>query len=337
MSVQKSVSIKTISKMTGFSIATVSRVINNNGRFSKQTRETVLSAIDKNGYIPNALAQGLRKNRMQNIGVIVPDITNEFFAKITLYLQKALFEANYSTLIYNTDENAGLEARHLQSLTAQNVSAIVFIAGGGEQQFLSYRPSVPTIFLDRKPPMANQFENCISIHTDNFRGGYLAGKALIQSGCINPAVVLDGRQVPTQLDRLLGFKKAMSEASITLSPHAIYKMPSVDCDTAYTAINKAVKKGKLFDSYFCTTDWLAIGTMTALLENNVSIPKQARIIGFDNISTANYCRVPLSTIHQDIEGMANLAVEIIIKILNGEEIKEKEFFFEPTLIKRQSG
>ena len=337
MSVQKSVSIRTISKMTGVSIATVSRVINNNGRFSKQTRETVLSAINKNGYIPNALAQGLRKNRMQNIGIIVPDITNEFFAKITLYLQKALFEANYSTLIYNTDENAGLEARHLQSLTAQNVSAIVFIAGGGEQQFLSNMPSIPTVFLDRKPPMADKFRNYISIHTDNFKGGYLAGKTLLQSGCNNPAVVMDGRQVPTQLDRLLGFKKAMSEVRITINPKAIFKMPSVDCDTAYTAICRALNKGKLFDSYFCTTDWLAIGTMTALFDHNITIPHQARIVGFDNISTANYCRVPLTTIHQDIKGMADLAVEIIIKILKGEEIKEREFFFEPTLIRRQSG
>jgi LacI family transcriptional regulator len=185
--------------------------------------------------------------------------------------------------------------------------------------------------------MACNFEKYISIHTDNFKGGYLAGKTLMQSGCDNPAVVMDERQVHTQLERLLGFKKALSEAHVVLRPQAIYKMSSVDCDTAYTAINEALNKGKLYDSYFCTTDWLAIGTMTALLEHSISIPEQSRIVGFDDISTANYCRVPLTTIHQDIKGMANLAVKIIIDILNGEEIKEQEFIFEPTLVRRQSG
>ena len=330
-------SMKAVSEKSGVSIATVSRVINNNGRFSKDTREKVLSVINENGYVPNALAQGLRKSRMQNIGIIVPDITNEFFAKITLYIQQALFELNYSTLIYNTDENASLEARHLQNLIAQNVSAIVFVAGGGEQQFEINIPSVPTVFLDRTPSMAGEIANYISIHTDNFKGGYLAGKALVEGGCKKPAVVMDGRRVLTQLERLLGFKKALTEAQLQISPDAIYKMSSVNCETAYTAIHNSLTKDKLHDGYFCTTDWLAIGTMTALLEHNISIPEQARIIGFDDISPASYCRVPLTTIHQDIKGMADLTVKIILNILNGENQEKREFIFEPTLVKRQSG
>jgi len=335
--VKKPVSITTISKMTGVSIATVSRVINNNGRFSKRTRDIVQSAICENGYVPNALARGLRKKRMQNIGIIVPDITNEFFANITRYIQKALFEADYSTLIYDTDENADLELRHLQNLAAQNVSAIIFIAGGGEDHYKNYElPPVPIIFLDRKPPDTSSRKDYISIHTDNYKGGYLAGTALKESGCNNPALVMDKRQIHTQLDRLHGFEKALSESRIKLKSSAIYKMPSIDCNTAYTAISGALAKGKSYDSYFCTTDWLAIGAMTALLEHNILIPGQARIVGFDNISTANHCRVPLTTIHQDIKGMSNLAVKIILDILNGKEVKEKEFVFEPVLVKRQS-
>ena len=269
---RRSISMKAVSELTGVSIATVSRVINNNGRFSEDIREKVLSAINENNYVPNALAQGLRKSRMQNIGIIVPDITNEFFAKITLYIQQALFEKNYSTLIYNTDENAALEARHLQNLIAQNVSAIVFIAGGGVKQTETNIPPVPTVFLDRTPPLAGKNTNHISIHTDNFKGGYLAGKELLQSGCNKPAVVMDGRLVPIQLERLSGFKKAMSDANVPVVSEAIYKMPSVNCEMAYKAIGNSVSKGKVYDSYFCTTDLLAIGTMTALLEHNIFVP-----------------------------------------------------------------
>jgi LacI family transcriptional regulator len=335
MLAQKMVSMKAISEKAGVSIATVSRVINQNGRFSEGTRAKVLSVIGEFGYTPNILAQGLRRKRTHNIGIIVPDITNEFFAKMTLHIQHALFEANYSTLIYNTDENNALEAQHLRALTAQNVSAIVFISGDGRWPHF-HIPPVPTVFLDRKPPVATESANYINIHTDNFKGGYLAGKVLIYDVCKNPAVIMDGREISYQMDRLMGFRKAMDEANIPVFSEAIYKLPVINYETAYSAVCDALKKGDLYDSYFCTTDWLAIGAMTALLDHNISIPGQARIVGFDNISITNYCRVPLTTIHQDIKGMADKTVEILIDILNGEEIKEWEFVFEPSLVKRQT-
>ena len=334
--VHRPLSMKAVSEITGVSIATVSRVINNNGRFSNDTRDRVLSVINENGYVPNALAQGLRKNRMQNIGIIVPDITNEFFAKITLYIQQALFEMNYSTLIYNTDENIVLETRHLQNLVAQNVSAIVFIAGGGEHQFQTNIPSIPVVFLDRTPPLTGESEKYISIHTDNFKGGYLAGKALIEAGCDKPAVVIDGREVPNQRERLKGFKKALADVNIQIIPDAIFKMSSVKCETAYEAIRNSLLQKKTYDGYFCTTDWLAIGTMTALLEHGISIPEEARIVGFDDISSASYCRIPLTTIHQDIKGMADMTVKIILDLLNEEKPGKREFVFEPGIVKRQS-
>ena len=332
----RSISMKAVSEITGVSIATVSRVINNNGRFSKDTRERVLSAINENGYIPNALAQGLRKSRMQNIGIIVPDITNEFFAKMALYIQQTLFEMNYSTLIYNTDENIVLETRHLQNLVAQNVSAIVFIAGGGNPQFDVNKFSVPMIFLDRTPPRTREIVDYISIHTDNFEGGYLAGKEMVKGNCRKPAVVMDERKMSNQLDRLNGFKKALSETNIQIKPEAIFKVPRVNCEAAYKVTCDFINKGKSYDSYFCTTDLLAIGTMTALIENNVSIPKQVRIIGYDDVSIANYCSVPLTTIHQDIKGMSDLAVKLLLDILNGINPDKQEFIFDPVLVKRQS-
>lgn len=330
---RESLSMKAISEKSGVSIATVSRVINNNGRFSKDTRDRVLSVINENGYVPNALAQGLRKNRMQNIGIIVPDITNEFFAKMTLYMQQAFFEMNYSTLIYNTDENAALEARHLQNLIAQNVSAIVFIAGGGNQQPEDI-PAIPTIFLDRTPPRADKIASYISIHTDNFKGGYLAGRALLEGGCRNPAVVMD--EISNKIERFRGFSRALSEARVPISSEAVYKLSTVNFETAYGAICNSISEGKVYDSYFCATDLLAIGTMTALLEHDISVPEQARIVGFDDISPASYCRVPLTTIHQDIKGMAGLTVKIILDILKGENPEKHEFVFEPALVKRDS-
>jgi LacI family transcriptional regulator len=86
--------MKTISERTGVSTATVSRIINNNGRFSSATKEKVLAVIQELGYTPNSMARALRTSRARTIGVIVPDVTNEFFAKLTLFIQQTLFEQN---------------------------------------------------------------------------------------------------------------------------------------------------------------------------------------------------------------------------------------------------
>ena len=96
---KKSVSIKDIAKESGVSIATVSRVINKTGRYSKETEDKVLSIIQRMNYVPNLIAKGLRVQKMMNVGIIVPDITNEFFVKLVSELENDLFQEGYQTFL----------------------------------------------------------------------------------------------------------------------------------------------------------------------------------------------------------------------------------------------
>ncbi|MDR2052550.1 MAG: LacI family transcriptional regulator [Treponema sp.] len=319
--------MKKVSELSGVSIATVSRVINNNGRFSEATRENVLAVIRKLGYTPNSIAQALRTNRTRNIGVIVPDITNEFFAKLTLYIQKVLFEKNYSTIIYNTDENKNLEAQHIRALTAQSVSGIIFISGGGYKVNV---PEVPTIFLDRTPHLKDRGDY-IQIRTDHFKGGYMAGKVLLEAGCKKPGIVMGSKRLFSQMERLRGFVEAFKGGKSSI---LILEVKKIDYNSAYTAMVEALDGGTCQDGYFCTTDWLAIGVMNALQEKNIRIPNQVKLVGFDDISIAEYSK--LTTIHQDIKGMAEAAAFHMIKILNGEEVKKREYIFQPVLVHRRT-
>lgn len=335
MSKIKSISIKDISELTGVSIATVSRVINNTGRFSEKTREKVLSIVQEHGYVPNAMAQWLRTNRTRNIGIIVPDITNEFFAKLTLNIQQKLFTRNYSTLIYNTNEDHALERQYLQAISAQSVCGIIFIAGGGQNVYPDI-PDVPTIFLDREPHLKDTRTDYIRIQTDHVKGAYLAGQALVRKGCNNPAILMYKNALSPQSDRVTGFKMALKEARISLKAKALLHVGKVSYNDAYSAINGILEKGLMYDGYFCTTDWLAAGAIDALLDHGIKIPRDVKIIGFDDISIAAHGRIPLTTIHQDTGGMANLAVELMLKLLNNEPIKKFEYYFEPKLIERRT-
>jgi LacI family transcriptional regulator len=331
----KSVSIKEISELTGVSIATVSRVINNTGRFSEATRKKVQSVIREHDYVPNAMAQWLRTNRTRNIGIIVPDITNEFFAKLTLNIQQKLFAISYSTLIYNTNEDPVLEKQYLQVISAQSVRGIIFISGGGQNIYPDI-PEVPTIFLDREPHLKDTRTDYVKIQTDHVKGAYLAGKVLVEKGCKNPAILMYKNVLSPQSDRVLGFRTALKEAQVSLKKESLLHVNKVSYDDAYSVIKKSLEKGRIFDGYFCTTDWLAVGAMDALLDHGVKIPRDVKIVGFDDVSIAAHGRIPLTTIHQDTKGMADLAVELMLKLLNNEKVERFEYYFEPKLIKRRS-
>ena len=119
-------SIRDISRQAGVSIATVSRVINQNGRYSEETRQRVMRIIEENHYVPNQVAKGLRMHRTKNVGIIVPDITNEFFMKLVSEIEKELFAHGYETFLCNTDEKEGLERARVRMM------AKVIICRGGD-------------------------------------------------------------------------------------------------------------------------------------------------------------------------------------------------------------
>lgn len=162
---EKVKSIKDIARMAGVSTATVSRVINQNGRFSKETEARVRRIIRETEYVPNMSAKGLRTSRTRVVGIIVPDITNPHFASLVLKLEINLFQRGYSCLICNTNESEKLERKHIQSLSAQNVSAIVLISGTRNYSELD---TLPVIYVDR--PSRSQKSSGVIIESDNEQG-----------------------------------------------------------------------------------------------------------------------------------------------------------------------
>lgn len=144
------ISIKDISKQAGVSIATVSRVINKNGRYSEETEKRVMEIIKKNNYVPNLVAKGLRTQKMKNVGIIVPDITNEFFMKLVYEIEKNLFSEGYETFLCNTDEDEETERKRVRMMAMQNVCSLVYVSGcmSNIEQMIK---DIPTVFIDRIP------------------------------------------------------------------------------------------------------------------------------------------------------------------------------------------
>lgn len=330
---QKNVSMQKISEVTGVSVATVSRVINQNGRFSKETEERVRKALEEYQYTPNLAARGLRTKRMATVGVIVPDITNEYFATVTLEIQKRLFEAHYSTIICNTDENLDIEKKHLRMLQSHQVSGVIYIAGSAAEPYdiLDF----PTVFIDRQPHSKSRIKDCFLIESDNVNGGYLATRELIQKGCTRIAMMKYKADVSSHNDREKGYMKALHEAGLDQAYCRIAIAGQVDVNTGYELARELLGESR-FDGLFCSADFLAVGAQQAVLEQGLAIPGQVKVIGFDDVSMTRFCRVPLSSVRQSVEDISRLAVDNLLNMIKGGKIDRRHHVLPIRVIPRAS-
>jgi len=330
----KKISIVEISKLAGVSTATVSRVINGNGRFSKETEQRVLKVIKENNFAPNLQARSLRTKKVQTIGIIVPDITNEFFAKITLELQKRFFDMDYSTIICNTNEIFNIEQRHLYMLKSQNVSGVVYISGerADNKEILS---GVPTVYIDRKPPFSAE-KNYVLIESDNVQGGYLATHELIQKGCQKIVIMLLNKDLSSYNGRLEGYQKALAENGLELDAHYILKLETASVRAAFTAMQEFISNGTPFDGVFCATDLIAIGALKALDHARIRVPQIVKVIGFDNISITENNYPSVSTVRQSVEDFGAVAVSALMSIIDGKEPEKKHFILPVDVVRRET-
>lgn len=314
---KKSVSIKDIAKESGVSIATVSRVMNKTGRYSKETEDKVLSIIEDRNYVPNQIAKGLRVQKMMNVGIIVPDITNEFFVKVVSELEKNLFREGYQTFLCNTKESSENEKKRAQMMTMQNVCGLVFLSSRMTDSEYNGN-DLPTVFIERAPFESQK--NCSLVTSDNVQGGYLATKELLEQGC-RKILLLTGRDhISGYQDRRRGYVQALEEAGLGEQDVHVHYLECLHYQDAHDAMMALLDSGAFdYDGIFAASDWLAIGCCRALEEHGISVPNQVKLVGYDDISITAFNTVPITTIHQRVDEIGRLATEQLLRAIRGEK------------------
>ena len=312
-------SIKEIAHLANTSVATVSRVINGNGRFSKETEQRVRDVIDQYNYQPNMLAKSLREDRMKAIGVIVSDITSAFFAGIVQEIEGALFRHGYTVVLCDTFENEEAEQRALEMIGNLRFSGIIFVGGKRTKALLN---DLPIIYVDRKPPPESMEEGSYFIGSDNFKGGYLAGERLLSAGKQSPAIVVFEDELETQKQRLLGFRRALANLGRELDPRSVFHVDRVTYDAGRQITERILRCDEHFDSIFYTSDILAIGGVQYLNEVHVSVPGDMALVGMDDIPSSRRITPALTTVRQQYRRFGALAADSIIRMLAGEAVED---------------
>lgn len=326
-------SIKDISELTGFSVATVSRVINGKGRYSKETQEKVLAAVKALNYQPNEMARALRTNHSKVIGVIVPDIANEFFAKLLLHLQINLAAANYLTIICNTDEDGNNEEKYLKMLKSHLVCGLICISGYSRIDFAQLK--VPTIFIDRKARVEENVENMVLIESDNIGGGKMAAECILNAGCRTPGIISGNPLTSSHGDRLASFRRSFQEGC----PGCVipeYNANKASFDQGYRLGLRLLQENPALDALFCTSDSLALGAQEAAFQLGRKIPQDLKLIGFDDISISASSNTMLTTIRQDYRLMADLGTDVLLKMLEGESDIRRHYLVPVELVRRRT-
>ena len=323
------VTIKDIAEYTGVSYATVSRTLNHLSGVSPVTRDKVLAAAEELGYRPNILARSLKTNKTNTIALLLPDISNPFFADIAYAVDEYASEHGYTTILCNTHWNVENEAKQLGHLQNQRVDGIIYKPAGKEPLDLSGL-SMPSVLISCIPG-----ENESYIEIDNYKGGQIAADHLVECGYRHFAFIGGSESSQSNGIRISGYCDRLREHGMTIdADHILYGGFSLA--SGYAMANKLFGKYPDVDGIFCGNDVIALGVLQHLMGNNKRIPEDVGVVGFDDILIAGLPQIQMTTVAQPRNQMGKLAAEMLIDQIQNKDITEHHIMLEPKLVVRRS-
>ncbi len=325
--------IKDVANLAGVHPSTVSRVINDDSRISEKTKNKVLLIIKKLGYTPNAIARGLKTKRTHTLGMLIPDITNPFFAEIARGVEDAANKNNFNVILCNTDDKLKKERTYLEILRGKRVDGLILgTAHIRDKSILELeKKKFPYILLSRN--IEGLDKNCVIV--DDVVGGIIVTEYLIKLGHRRIAHITGPPTVRAANNRLEGYKFALEKHQIEYHEELVEE-GDFRIKGGYQAMKKFLELPEPPTAIFAANDLLALGAMQAIQKKKYNIPEDFCIIGFDDIRLASFVYPPLTTIRQPMLEMGALAVKMLLKIIEEGEFNQRKIVLKPKLIIRES-
>lgn len=327
------VTIKDVAKLAGVSPSTVSRALNNSPLISEKTKARVREIAEKLGYERNELARGLVTGTSGALGLIVPDITNPFFAEIAKGVGDVAHAHGYGVLLCTTEGDLDREARYLRFLRRKRVDGLILSAVTADDPNLPelLHSSIPFILVSR---LVRGLDVPFVVGDDRM-GARLALEHLIQLGHREIAFIGGPPNVQSSQDRMEEFRRVLRE----------YGLPerrgwAVFADFTQTAGREAAQK--LLQRHprptaiFAANDVIALGVMEAAESLDISIPEELSLVGYDDISYAALPRIQLTTVAQPAYAMGQIAAEYLLGVCEGEAQEQLRFMLPPRLVVRRT-
>ena len=328
--------IKDIAKIAGVSYATVSRALNDKYGVNPATRETILRIAGELNYSPNAIARGLVKKETYTVGLIIPDITNPFFPEVARGAEDLLEKEGYSVFLCNSNWEKKREKRYIDLLIGKRVDGLIIAPAASsltEEDRVDFK-RLPVVLMNN----VQSGTGIDSVVLNNVKGGYIAGQYLLGKGRRKFCFIGGSEDSFSVKERFSGFLKSVEGYDRNVLPPDMIKFGDYRERSGYRIMKDLIDEKKIPDAVFASNDLLALGAIQAVSDAGLSIPEDVAIIGFDNIATASFRGVELTTIEHPKYRMGEIAVKMLLKRIDNPEREEKEerLVLDPELIIRKT-
>ncbi|HEV7379904.1 MAG TPA: LacI family DNA-binding transcriptional regulator [Dyadobacter sp.] len=336
----ETITIKDIARALNLSTSTVSRALRNSYEINAETKKLVMEYAEKMHYRPNPIALSLRDSKSKSIGVIIPEIANNFFSQLINGIESIAYSLGYHTVIFQSHESYEREVANTNYLVSRKVDGLLVSLSSLTTDLVHFEELIekgmPIVFFDRVP-------NDIETHkvvVDNFLGSYEATEHLIQSGRRRIAHLTSPIYLSIATERLAGYKKALEDNGIAFDESYVkYCHHGGKLSTENeAAMQELLDMPEPPDAILAASDRLTSGCLSVLHKNKIRIPEEIALVGFTNIGVADLLNPPLTAVVQPAMEMGQQAVELLIRLIeNPKKISKFETkSFKTSLMVRES-
>ena len=334
---QQRTNLKKLAQELGLSISTVSRALNDSYEIAADTKERVRQKAQELGYEPNPYASGLRSRKSKTIGLVIPEVANNFFSLAIDGVEEIARANDYHVLIYLTHESHEREATIVQHLAGGRVDGILMSVASESRDSGHLAPllesNVPLVFFDR---VVDDIATA-RVTTDDFASGQRATEHLIEQGCRRIAHLLISDTLSIGQKRMDGYRAALRAHGLP-EEESLIVHGTLDRDQNTLRIKELLRADPAIDGIFASVETLAISSYEACQQLGRRVPDDLKIISFSNLATAAYLNPPLTTIRQPAYEMGKKAAEILFHAIsrNRPVLPSQSAELHSTLVARRS-
>lgn len=341
----KRATVSDIAKRAGVSVATVSRVMNNSEYpVRAELRTRVLDAAAQLNYKPNAFSQILKGGTSREIGVIVPSITNPFYAQLVSVVEIECLKRGFTPIICSSQNSADLEKRHLENFERKQVEGVLLSSVHLSDALLEMLENSVQHFVLFDQTSPNYKGDCVGF--DFFSGGYMATKYLLDCGHRDIAFISGPIDRPSRNQYFEGYRRALKEAGLRMNNRRVLLYNDSE-QVADVGMEGNLRWGRVLGELLLESDYLpdalvaindiiAISMVKFLQSEGILVPRDISVIGFDDISVSSVVSPALTTVAQPAGETGKLASRILMDRLEGKPVEQNHIILEPRLIERES-
>lgn len=329
-----SITIYDVAREANVSMATVSRVVNGNPNVKPTTRKKVLETIERLGYRPNAVARGLASKKTTTVGAIIPDISSTFFSELTRGIEDIATMYKYNIILSNSDQNKTKELHLINTMLEKQVDGIVYMGGEiTEEHINQFKTSrVPVVLA----ATSDKEKTLPSVNIDYEQATYEATTHLIETNQEQPALLTGGEHIQNNGLKYNGYVRALRDANIELNEQLIIENES-SYNGGMEGVTELLEERAISPkAILVTTDEMGVGVIHGIQDKGLQVPDDIEVFGFNNTRIAMMVRPTLTTVVQPMYDLGAVAMRLLTKYMNKEEVDDHTVILPHRIIERNS-